>query len=284
MNILTFDIEDWFHLLENRSTRREEDWGAFKSRLPETLGRILDLLEEMSVKGTFFVLGWIARKHPDLVRQISAHGHEVASHSDLHQLVYEQVPQSFQKDVERSVGTLEEIVGKKVRAFRAPGFSITPRVPWAFDILADAGIEIDCSIFPARRAHGGFPDFGASEPVLIEAGGRAIKEFPMNTARLLGSPFIFSGGGYFRLFPYGMLRYLMNESNYVMTYFHPRDFDPEQPVVPSLGPYRRFKSYYGLRRAFPKLKRLLADFPFVSLYQAEALIPWHEARQVRLAG
>lgn len=158
---------------------------------------------------------------------------------------------------------LRTIVGKKINACRAPGFSVIPGCEWFFDTLIDQGIEIDCSIFPAPRAHGGFPTFGCATPVVIEAATGTLKEFPINTYNLFGKNLIFPGGGYFRLLPLWLLKHLMSQSDYVMTYFHPRDFDPEQPMLKELPLFRKFKSYYGLKNAAGKLRVLLSAFDFV---------------------
>ena len=146
-------------------------------------------------------------------------------------------------DLEKSIKTLEDITGKKVRSFRAPGFSITTKNLWAFDALHSLGIEIDSSIFPASRAHGGMKKFIVSKPSIIKYNGIKLKEFPINTQNLLGYPFIFSGGGYFRLFPYRLIKKFTDNSDYIMTYFHPRDFDINQPLIPGLSISRKFNSY-----------------------------------------
>ncbi|GAB3330902.1 DUF3473 domain-containing protein [Larkinella ripae] len=274
MNILTFDIEEWFHLLDNPSTKTEEDWGKYESRIHHNMDRIFQLLDETNSRATFFCLGWVARKYPDVIRRIDAAGYEIATHSDLHQLVYEQSPAEFRADLDRSIKSLQDVTGKKVRSYRAPGFSVKEQNRWVFPYLVELGIEVDCSMFPARRAHGGDSSFGIAEPCYIEVNGALLKEFPINTVDFLGKDLIFSGGGYFRLFPYQMLRYFMRHSPYVMTYFHPRDFDPQQPMVPGLSRMRQFKSYYGLGGCWDKLKQLLLDYEFVDLVEADRRVNW----------
>lgn len=282
MNILTFDIEDWYHILDNESSRTEAQWASFAARLDGNTDRLLGLLAETGLRATFFCLGWVAEKHPDVVKRIHAAGYEIGSHSHRHQLVYEQRPEEFKSDLERSIKRLEDLTGTKVRAYRAPGFSITRSNTWAFAALKENGIEIDSSVFPASRAHGGFADFGTAQPALIEHDGALLKEFPINTFELAGRRLIFSGGGYFRLLPYPVIRRMMAASPYVMTYFHPRDFDPDQPVLPGLRWYRVFKSYYGLRSSFDKLKRLVRDFAFVDLAAAERNVDWTKQPVVRV--
>lgn len=280
LKILTFDLEEWFHILDHDATRDEEQWRSFPSRIDQNTRRILDLLEERGQRATFFCLGWIARRHPDVIKKIAAAGHEVACHSDMHRLVYEQSPDQFRSDAARAIGTLEDLTGRKIVSFRAPGFSVTEQTTWVFEILADLGIRRDSSVFPARRAHGGFPAFGSAVPAIIRAGGTEIREFPVNTLALFGRPVVFSGGGYFRLLPWPLLDFMMKKSVYVMTYFHPRDFDPGQPVIPGLSLARRFKSYVGLSSAFSKLGRMLREHHFVSLEEADGLTDWNAAKKI----
>ena len=144
------------------------------------------------------------------------------------------------------------------------------------------GITKDCSVFPAGRAHGGLPSYNTAIPSIIEYNGIKLKEFPINTHTILGKPFIFSGGGYFRLLPYKTIENWTHQSNYVMTYFHPRDFDIEQPIVPGLSPTRRFKSYIGIKKCKPKLERWLNDFDFIDLNLADELINWNQVPIVKL--
>lgn len=282
MRILTFDIEDWFHILDNSSTKTESDWKQYESRIHIGMDAIFNIMDSAKVSATFFVVGWIAEKYPEIVRKISERGHELGSHTHLHQLAYEQNRNTFYKDVEKSIKTLEDCAGKKVISFRAPGFSITNKNKWAFEILHELGISRDCSVFPAGRAHGGLPQYKVSEPSIVKYNGVTLKEFPVNTHKIMGRPFIFSGGGYFRLFPYRNIKSWTEQSNYVMTYFHPRDFDYQQPLIPGLSPYRRFKSYVGLKQCKPKLERWLSDFEFMDLQTATSLIKWDAAEIVEI--
>ncbi len=280
MNVLTFDLEDWFHVLENASTRTEREWVRFPSRVRANTQRILDLLDRTGHHATFFCLGWIARRYPEVLHEISRRGHEVACHSDMHQLVYELGPQRFAEDLDAAIGAIESATGQKVTAYRAPGFSVTPACNWFFDVLISRGIEVDCSIFPTQRAHGGYEGFGAASPVWVRTSSGRIKELPINTVTVLGRSIIFSGGGYFRLLPLSLIRYWMRRAPYVMTYFHPRDFDPTQPMIDGLSLIRKFKSYYGLRGALGKLEAVLTDFDFVDLRQAVASTDWNAAREI----
>lgn len=282
MNILTIDVEEWFHILDNDSTRSLDSWSRYEERIHRNADRVLGLLDEKNQKATFFCLGWVAEKYPDVIRKIHEAGHEIGSHSFAHQLAYEQTPEKFRDDFVRAIRALEDITGERVRAYRAPGFSLKNQNKWVFDVLLEQGIEIDCSIFPAPRAHGGFENFGAAEPVWIERNGSRLKEFPINVVNFLGQRFVFSGGGYFRLLPYGVLKRFMEKSPYVMTYFHPRDFDPEQPLIRELPLHRRFKSYYGLNGAYRKLQRLINDYRFIDVATADSNTDWARARRVKM--
>ena len=282
MKILAFDIEEWFHLLDNPSTKNLEQWSNFDPRIRLGMDLIYDILEKTEKSATFFVVGWMAEKHPEIIKEISDRGFEIGSHTHLHQLVYEQDRKTFYNDVQKSIKILEDCTGKKVSSFRAPGFSITENNKWAFEVLHELGITKDSSVFPASRAHGGLPSYNFAIPSIIEYNGIKLKEFPINTHTILGKPFIFSGGGYFRLLPYELIKSFTKKSDYVMSYFHPRDFDSDQPIVPGLSLPRRFKSYVGIKNCKSKLEQWLSDFDFIDLNQADQSINWDQVPIVKL--
>ena len=282
MKILTFDIEDWFHILDNRYTKTEEQWNNFDSRIRIGMDLIYEILERTGKSATFFVVGWMAEKYPHIIKEISDLGYEVGSHTHLHQLAYQQDRNTFYNDVKKSIETLENCTGKKVSSFRAPGFSITKKNIWAFEVLHELGIKKDSSIFPSSRSHGGLSSFGSSIPSIIEYEGIKLKEFPINTHSILGKSFIYSGGGYFRLIPYVFIKNWSFKSQYVMTYFHPRDFDTGQPDLLGLSILRRFKSYVGIKNCKPKLEQWLSDFDFIDLNQADQLINWKQVPKIKL--
>lgn len=277
MHILTFDIEEWFQLLEHPATRTPEQWRTYEERIIRNTDRILQLLANTGQAATFFVLGWIAEKYPDVVRKIENNGHEVGLHSFNHILAWEQSRNSFRQDTQRGIKVIEDITGKKVSIYRAPGFSINESTLWALEILIESGITTDASIFPAARAHGGFRSFPVDRPCLIDFQGFQIKEFPINAGMLAGNRIIFSGGGYFRLWPYFAIRMLTLNSDYVMSYFHPRDFDATQPMLKGLSYIRKFRSYYGLSATEEKLMHWLSDFSFTDLRTASASFDWTKA-------
>jgi len=276
MNILTFDIEEWFHILDNYSTKTINEWKKYEVRIHQNMERIFSILEKTNTKATFFCLGWIAETYPEVVREIVSRGYETGSHTRMHQLVFEQKPVEFKKDVEHSIKTLEDITGKKVKHFRAPGFSITENETWAFEILSELGIETDCSVFPAPRAHGGFPSYGQAVPSILANNGIELKELPINYTMIMGKPLIFSGGGYFRLAPYSLIKKWTQQSDYVMSYLHPRDFDVNQPVIKELSITRKLKSYVGLKGAMAKLEQWLTDFEFIDISTAVKQIDWEK--------
>jgi len=282
MKILTFDIEEWFHILDNNETKSISEWNKFDSRIQFGMDIIYDILDNSNCSATFFVVGWMAEKYPKIIREISDRGYEVASHTHLHQLAYEQNRKTFFNDVEKSIKTLEDCTGKNITSFRAPGFSITQENLWAFEVLHELGIRKDSSVFPALRAHGGIPSYSSSFPSIVEYNGIKLKEFPINTRQVLGKPLVFSGGGYFRLFPYKIIENWTLQSNYVMTYFHPRDFDAFQPIIPGLSLSRRFKSYVGIKNCKSKLERWLNAFDFIDLNQANQSINWNQVQTIKL--
>ena len=280
MNILTSDVEEWFHLLDNDSTRSEEQWKNYEVRIYENMERIFDILERTNTKATFFIIGWVAKTYPDIVKRI-AEKYEVGSHTMNHQLVWQQSMDEFRQDVESSIKLLEDITGKKVRYFRAPGFSIRESEAWAFETLSELGIEIDCSVFPAHHAHGGLPSYGSSQPKIICHNGIEMKELPITSGKLFGKPVVFSGGGYFRLLPYWLIKSLSSKSSdYMLAYIHPRDLDAGQPVIKELPLSRKFKSYVGLRNAPHKFEKWLSDFKFVDIKTANVLIDWDKAEKI----
>lgn len=282
MNILTFDVEEWFHLLDFDATRGEEQWRQYEVRIYENVERILNLLEETHTKATFFIIGWVAKTYPDLVRKI-AEKYEIGSHTMTHQLVWQQSPEEFRKDVEASVKLLEDITGQKVTSFRAPGFSIRESEKYAFETLHELGITTDCSVFPAQHAHGGMPSYSEPVPSLIKYHGVQMEEFPVTFKNIAGKHLIYSGGGYFRLFPYSLIKKWSKEQDkYLMSYIHPRDLDGGQPVLEGLPLSRRFKSYVGVKGAEKKLRQYLTDFDFMDIRTARQQIDWNNVPVVNL--
>tara|TARA_R110002051_G_scaffold325568_1_gene428951 strand:- start:913 stop:1752 length:840 start_codon:yes stop_codon:yes gene_type:complete len=279
MNILTFDIEEWFHcdfISGNKS------WGNYEVRIHKNTDFILDTLSKYNRKGTFFILGWIAEKYPEVVKKIVNEGHEIGCHSMYHELVHRFTPEEFETDTQEALDVIQDIVGEKVIMYRAPAFSITKETPWAFEILHKLGITYDASVFPAFHDYGGFPSFGNAEPTIIETNGIYIKEFPMNIHNIMNKSIVFSGGGFFRLFPYSLIKKWTKKSDYVMTYFHPRDFDKDQPMLQHLPSMRKFKSYYGLKNSGKKFDKFIKEFETTSILEVSNKFDWKNAKKISI--
>lgn len=267
-NALTIDVEDYYHVSLARRFA-EGKWDAFEDRVGANTRRMLDLCDEAGVRATCFVLGWVAEKHPDLVREIARRGHEIACHGFWHRLIYEDGPDRFRDDVSRSKHTLEDLSGGPVLGYRAASFSIVASTRWALDALLDLGFVYDASIYPIRHDLYGIPD-APTEPARIRTpSGREIVEFPGSTVRFLGKNRAIGGGGWFRLLPYrfvarGIRRMNEREGRPYGLYIHPWEIDPDQPRMP-LRRLARFRHYVHLRTTEAKLRRLLAEFAFAPM-------------------
>lgn len=277
MNILTFDIEDWY-CHDNYSQNFE--WEKFEVRIYEPLEKILQSLDEKQIKATFFCLGWLADHHPKVIRDIAELGHQIGCHSYQHQLSFRLNYKEFHEDTYRAKSVLEDVSGKEVSCFRAPSYSITSENPYAFEVLAKLGFTHDSSVFPINRECGGFKDYGEAIPKIIKYNGYTIKEFPMNTYKFLFNDVVFSGGGYFRILPYFMIKHWANKSDYIMSYFHPSDFDPHQPKMKHLPLMRQFKNEIGLKGAFDKFKKYINDNSFMSIKEADKAIDWSTIKEI----
>mgnify|MGYP006427692511 CR=1 FL=1 len=283
MKILTFDIEDWW-VYDYYSLGKKKD---YLPRLNKYLDKILFLLDEKKLQATFFCLGEVAANYPEVIKKIADKNHHIGCHSFSHKFLGDIKPKEVDTDTRIAIETIENIIGEKVTSYRAPAFSIMEKNKWVLEILAKNGITHDCSIFPANRSFGGFPSFNQQEPTIINYHGIQLKEFPMSTSQLFGREIVYSGGGYFRLFPYWKIKSMTKKSNYVMTYFHIKDFDKKQQRKYSSfngesGVSRYFKDYYGLNNNFGKFSKLISDFDFISLEQADSIVNWDEAPIVNL--
>lgn len=264
-NALSFDIEDWFHMVEIKAVADPETWPNLESIVERYTNWILDLLDEKKVKATFFVLGWIAERYPKLVKRMADDGHELATHSYWHRKVFEMTEDEFREDLRQSIEVIEAAGGKKVLGFRAPSFSITPGTEWAFDVLHDEGLIYDASLFPAERGHGGYPCPMKPHEFTNTPSGRSMPELPMSIMRLGPARVAFSGGGYLRLLPKWLICRGFEQFNQqglpAVVYLHPRDFAPDCPRV-SMPLARRFKCYVGLKSTKGKLRMLLERYRF----------------------
>jgi len=266
LNTLTIDIEEYFHPSEVQPFVDPSEWGSLPSRVESQTQQLLDLLSTKNTKATFFVLGWVAERHPGLLRTIVDAGHELGCHSYAHQLVYQLTPDAFRQDTERAVSAIANAVGITPRIYRAPSYSITHESMWALEILVECGFTHDSSIYPISHDRYGIP--GSSRHVhVIDTPAGPITEVPIGTAKLSnGSVIPIGGGGYLRLLPYrytaaGIRRVNGEEQQPVCIYFHPWEIDSNQPRLAS-GMIARARTYSGLKGMHRKLDRLLSDFQF----------------------
>jgi polysaccharide deacetylase family protein (PEP-CTERM system associated) len=260
------DLEDWFHVLNLTSVVPQHSWDEQESRVEKNVRKLLDLLEINSTRATFFVLGWVAEKHPQLIRDVAEAGHEIASHGMLHQLIYKMTPDEFRTEMIESKSLIEDVVGKEVIGFRASNFSITRGSLWALDILAEVGFKYDTSIFPFRRRRYGIADSPKRPHVRRLSNGMSIIEIPPSVVQVAGRVLPVAGGGYFRLLPYAVtqwaVRKIEKERRPFCFYLHPWELDPDQPKVRGLNPVSKFLHYQNLKRTEPRLIQMLSDFEF----------------------
>ncbi len=265
INALSFDIEDWFHLVDIDAVADPTAWPDFPSIVERRTDEILSICDEFDVKATFYFLGWIAERYPQLVRRTVEQGHEIGTHSYWHRKVCDLEPKTFAEDLKLSIKVIEDAGEAPVTSFRAPSFSITPGTEWAFDILLDQGMSYDASLFPVPRENGGYPCSVAPHVYDSAPSGRVIPELPMSLMNIGPRRVGFSGGGYLRLFPGWLIRRgfdaLHRKNLPGVVYLHPRDLAPDSPVVP-MSRSRHFKSYVGLSSTARKLRMLLERYRF----------------------
>lgn len=277
MNILTFDIEEWVLEKDHFGDRKEK-----YTEFDRILDQILDLLDKTNQSATFFCLGKIASDFPEVIKKIQSHGHEIGSHSNVHKWINKMTPEEFREDTRRTVHNIEDLIGRKVKSFRAPAFSIGESNKWAFEILYEFGIENDTSIFPGIRDFGGFPNFSEQEPCIIKYNGVQINEFPipLYTMPIIHKRMAYSGGGYFRLLPLSFVRKRMELSKYNMCYFHIADLLIDKDPFMSRSEFenyfkesgtlpkrlsRFFKANIGRSKALKNLDWLIRSLSFSSI-------------------
>lgn len=292
MNILSYDIEEWY--LEKKFH------GGHSSRYKEFdryFGEILDSLDKYNQKATFFCVGKIASDFPYVINHIVERGHEVGCHSNEHIWLTKMTPKQLRLDTKDAIKVLEDVSGQKVVSFRSPAFSIGESNKWAFEILAECGIERDSSVYPASRDFGGFASFPSETPVKMDVNGSIIKEFPIPLAHIFGKEFAFSGGGYFRFFPYSYIKNKLNKEQYSIVYLHIGDMLYRRFAVMSRADFeiyfkengifinrlkRGIKSSIGTKGACNKMKKLLSEFRFINLDTADKMIDWDNTKTIKL--
>jgi len=265
VNALTFDVEEYFHAEAFAGVIRREEWPSLESRVARATERLLEVLSDAKRSATFFVLAWVAERHPGLIRAIRAQGHEVACHGYGHQMITRLSRPQFAEDIRRAKGTIEDAAGAEVIGYRAPTFSVVRETLWSLESLAEAGFRYDSSIFPIVHDRYGIPDAMRFPHLLAAGSGRVIAEFPLSTVGWGGWRFPVAGGGYLRLLPYAVTRWAVNrlnrEGQAAIVYLHPWEIDPGQPRLPA-GPVTRFRHSVNTHTTEGKLRRLLRDFHF----------------------
>lgn len=274
LNALTIDVEDYFHVANLEKCVRRYDWGGLESRIVESTQQILDLLEQTETRGTFYILGWVAERHPELVRAIRSGGHEIGCHGYWHRIVYQQSPEQFRDDLRLARQVLQDILGEPVVSYRAPCFSITQRNLWAFDVLIDEGFQYDSSVYPTFHHRYGLAGSPLGPHRVVRPGG-SLLELPLSVYRCCGYPLPVGGGGYLRLYPYRFTRHGLRAVNErgrpAVVYLHPWELDADQPRLKP-GPLSSFRHYVNLHRTRSRLRKLLRDFPLGTVSEVVASV------------
>lgn len=268
-NAMTVDVEDYFHVAALASAIKRDDWSSMEYRAEASTHKLLALFGQHRIQATFFILGWVAKRSPALIREIHAAGHEIGCHGMSHELIYKQTPQEFERETRGSKALLEDLIGRPVHGYRAASWSITKQSLWALDIVKELGFEYDSSIFPIRHDIYGIPDAPKRPRVMSTPAGHEIVEFPPSTAPMLGMQVPVAGGGYFRLLPYwvtsmGLGRINAGLGQPFIFYLHPWEVDPEQPRIDA-GWRSRFRHYTNLRKTHQRLTRLVQQFSFTTV-------------------
>lgn len=310
INFLTIDVEDYFQVHAFSKVIHPSRWETFDCRFEKNIHLILNCLDKKKIKSsgpdhesnlnekitaTFFILGWLAERYPGIVKEIKIRGHEIASHGFNHQAIFLQTPKAFREDISKSKKILEDLTGCQVSGYRAPTYSITEKTLWALHIIAEEGYKYDSSVFPIRHDYYGIPlaprfpffwDLNGQKPEIYKNHNTAkvksdtglIAEFPISASRVLGYNFPCSGGGYFRIFPYTLIRNRLKAINKskkpFMFYLHPWELDPGIPVVKNISLLSKFRTYINLSRTQYRFERLLSDFKFSSIQDAGYINKW----------
>lgn len=292
MNILTFDIEEWYI--------EKAFWGgrtAKYKQFDETFDMLLDQLDTLNIKATMFCVGQLATDFPEVIRKISERGHEIGCHSNTHTWLNKMSEKELYNDTTKALKALQDVSGQRVTSYRAPAFSITEANKWAIPVLSSCGIENDASIYPTNRELGGYNGFPQDTPCLISYQGATIKEYPIGLISFMGKRIAYSGGGYFRLLPYWFVRNIMNKREYNICYFHLVDIIKEESKLLSQEDYEKYfkepgtlknrliryaKSNIGTSDGYGKIVKLISDQEFYNITSANDLINWDKTTNVNL--
>jgi polysaccharide deacetylase family protein (PEP-CTERM system associated) len=271
-NALSVDVEDWFHVGAFENSIRREDWNGLDCRVERNTDFILGMFNDAGVKGTFFTLGWVAERYPQMMRRIVDQGHEVASHGYDHKRVFTMQAHEFAADLAKTRALLEDVTGQAVTGYRAPSFSIDKRTPWAHEALGEAGYAYSSSVAPVVHDHYGWPE--APRYAFVPKNSGSLLELPVTTARFAGRTLAAGGGGFFRMLPYAFSRWAIRQVNAeqrpAILYFHPWEIDPGQPRVANAPIKSKLRHYTNLSVMAHKLRRLIKDFEWTTVSQVAA--------------
>jgi len=283
-SVISVDVEDYFHVEAFANVVNRADWESYPSRVEANTRRVLDLFDECGVRGTYFILGWVAERYPALVREIAGRGHELGCHSYWHRLIYKLSPEEFRQDTVRAKNLIEQAAGVSVQGYRSPTFSITRKSLWAFDVLAETGFSYDSSVFPVRHDVYGIPD-APRAPFVVQTPSGPIVEYPMTTFRFRGSGNLpVGGGGYLRIFPYWYTRLgverAWREGIPIVSYIHPWELDPHQPRL-NASLKSRLRHYTNLSGMENHFRELIRMGPFSSFRESglERLARVHDLKE-----
>ena len=292
MNILTFDIEEWY-IEKILYGKRDFRYKQFDEALTKTLAE----LDKCNTKATFFCVGKLATDFPQVIRDISKHGHEIGCHSNVHTWLNKMTEEQLKQDTTEAIKALEDVSGQKVSSYRAPAFSVTTENKWAVRVLAECGIENDASIFPTDRNLGGYRGFPQDTPCLVNYEGVSLKEYPISLTSLLGKQIAYSGGGYFRILPYWFVNRTIKKRDYNICYFHLNDLIEQKLAWKSKADFEEYykepgtlknrivryaKNNVGRGDAFAKLQKVLSENMFVSIQEADKIIDWEKVNNISL--
>lgn len=266
-NILSVDVEDWFHPEAVHHLYPPDSWSNIQNRVEENVNKLLNLFSEKNVNATFFVLGWIAKTHPGVIKKIVKNGHEIASHGNMHRMVTKMSPEEFEADLGESIKILEDVSGQKILGFRAPTFSVVEKTFWSFEIMLKLGLVYDSSVYPIWHDRYGVPDAPRVRYNAYSQNGNILTEFPMSTLNILGKNIPFGGGGYLRILPGWLTQIAVSKLNTqnqpAIMYLHPWEFDTGQPRL-HLGAIQTWRHYYNIKKNMKKLGALLDKFSWTS--------------------
>ncbi|MBD3226425.1 MAG: DUF3473 domain-containing protein [Caldithrix sp.] len=266
-HILSVDVEEWFHPEAVHHLFPNENWQELDERVTHNVLRLLDLFEKREVTATFFILGWIARQHPELVKRIAEAGHEIASHGNQHRMLTKMNKDEFREDLKTSKDILQDVIGQQVIGFRAPTFSLVKETRWAWSVMVDLGFRYDSSVYPIWHDRYGIPDAPRFAYTAFQKNGQSLIEFPMPTLRILGKNIPFGGGGYLRLLPLPFTKMAIRRFHSLrqpsIIYVHPWEFDDDQPRL-NLGAVQKWRHYHNIDKNLARLGRLLQNYQWVS--------------------